>query len=89
MTNLKALALTTAIVSLPALGYAAVSVGETLGTSEAEIRANLEAAGYTVTEFERENGEIEVEVMIDGVEQEIVVAANSGKILEIELEDDD
>lgn len=68
---------------------AEVSVGETLGTSEAAIIAALEAKGYTIEEIETEDGEIEVEVMLNGAEMEIEIAADTGAVTEVEMDDED
>jgi len=88
MENLKTLTLVTLLIGAPALAMANISVGDTVGTDEAEIRAVVEALGYTVTEIEIEDGEIEVEVLLDGVETELVVDMTTGIVTEIELEDD-
>jgi len=88
MENLKTLTLVTLLIGAPALAMANISVGDTVGTDEAEIRAVVEAQGYTVTEIEIEDGEIEVEVLLDGVETELVVDMTTGIVTEIELEDD-
>lgn len=88
MENLKTLTLVTLLIGAPALAMANISVGDTVGTNEAEIRAVVEAQGYTVTEIEIEDGEIEVEVLLDGVETELVVDMTTGVVTEIELEDD-
>ncbi len=88
MENLKTLTLVTLLIGAPALAMANISVGDTVGTDEAEIRAVVEAQGYKVTEFEIEDGEIEVEVLLDGVETELVVDMTTGIVTEIELEDD-
>lgn len=66
-----------------------VSVGDRLGTEDAQILTALEAQGYQVEEIEREDGEIEAEVMKDGVEYEITLAQDTGEILEIETDADD
>lgn len=71
------------------LALAAVSVGDTLGTSEDAIRSALTSEGYAVEEIETEDREIEVEVTLDGQEMEVVVDAMSGKVLEMELEGPD
>jgi len=78
-----------ALFAAPAVAFAAVSVGDTIGTTEAEIRANLESKGYVINEIEFEDDEIEVEVIYEGQEFEIELAVNNGTIVEIELEDDD
>lgn len=88
MENLKTLTLVTLLIGAPALAMANISVGDTVGTDEAEIRAVVEAQGYTVSEIEIEDGEIEVEVLLDGVETELVVDMTTGIVTEIELEDD-
>ena len=88
MENLKTLTLVTLLIGAPALAMANISVGDKVGTDEAEIRAVVEAQGYTVSEIEIEDGEIEVEVLLDGVETELVVDMTTGIVTEIELEDD-
>lgn len=77
-----------ALIAAPAVAFAAVSVGDVIGTTEAEIRANLESEGYVITEIEFEDDEIEVEVIYEGKELEIELAVDTGAIVEIELEDD-
>lgn len=76
------------VVGGMAAAIAAVTLGDQLGTSEEDIRAALTAKGYTVTEFETEDGELEAEVTLDGQEMEIVIDTTSGLVLEMELEDD-
>ncbi|OUS35889.1 hypothetical protein A9Q94_11235 [Rhodobacterales bacterium 56_14_T64] len=88
MENLKTLTLVGLLIGAPALAMANISVGDTVGTDAAEIRAVVEAQGYTVSEIEIEDGEIEVEVLLDGVETELVVDMTTGIVTEIELEDD-
>ncbi|MEM8729700.1 MAG: PepSY domain-containing protein [Pseudomonadota bacterium] len=78
-----------ALVASALAAHAAVSTGETLGTTEAEIRATLEASGYVIQEIEVEGDEIEVEATLDGAAYEIELSAATGEILEIEAEDDD
>lgn len=75
-------------VVLPSLAFAAVSVGDTIGVSDEDIREALTAQGYTIEEIEREAGEIEVEVMLNGQEFEIELDAETGMVVEVELEDD-
>lgn len=82
------LATTTLLLAGAGAAFAAVTVGDQLGTSEEAIRAALTAEGYTVEEFEAEKGELEAEVTKDGQEMEIVIDATSGIILELELEDE-
>ena len=80
---------TAGLISLPALALAASSVGDVVGTSEADIRANLESQGYIVQEIEFEDGEIEVEALLDGQEVELELSRNTGAVIEIEAEDED
>lgn len=84
----KPLTLTALILSVPAMALAGVSIGDRIGTSDAEIRAQVEALGYQVQEIEFEDGEIEVEVLKDGVETELVLNQADGTIREIEQDDD-
>lgn len=79
----------TGLLAGTGIAMAAVNVGDTLGTTEDEIRAALTAEGYSVEEIETEENEIEAEVSLDGKEIEVVVDAKSGLVLEIELEDPD
>ena len=88
MENLKTLTLVTLLIGAPALAMASISVGDSIGTDEVEIRAMVEAQGYTVQEIEIEDGEIEVEVLLDGVETELVVDMTTGMVTEIERDDD-
>ena len=69
---------------IPGLAFAQVAPGDKLGTAEADIRAKLEAHGYTITEFEVEDGEIEVEATLN-----IEVSSQDGNVVEIALEDED
>ncbi|MGI9391087.1 MAG: PepSY domain-containing protein [Boseongicola sp.] len=74
---------------IPAAAFANFAVGDSIGTDLDEIRAKFEAQGYTVTEIEVEDGEIEVEYVLDGQEYEVTLNPDSGEVLEVELEDDD
>ena len=56
--------------------------GDVVGTTEAEVRTNLEQSGYSVLS-------IEVEASLDGVATEIEVSSDTGAVTEIELESDD
>ena len=78
-----------ATLIVPGLALAQVAPGDSLGTSEADIRAKLEARGYAVTEFEIEDGEIEVEATMNGKAYEIEVSSKDGNVLEVELDDKD
>lgn len=88
MEQFKTLTLATLILATPALAMANITVGDTLGTDEAVIRAAMEAQGYVVREIEFEHGKIEVEVYKDGVETELTLSAANGVITGIELEND-
>ncbi|MCV0428992.1 MAG: PepSY domain-containing protein [Roseibium sp.] len=79
----------TGIVASTMAALAAVSVGDQLGTTEEDIRTALTSQGYTVEEFETEDGKLEAEVSKDGQELEVVVDAKSGLVLELELENED
>ena len=85
-TNSILLAASSAVI-LPAAAWAALSTGDVIGTAEEDIRAALTADGYEVHEIEVEDDEIEVEASRDGQLYEIELSADTGTILEIELED--
>lgn len=89
METLKLLTLTGLIATAPVLALADIGLGDTLGTNASEIRATLEAQGYEIEEIEFEDGEIEVELVKDGVETELVLSEADGVVKAIELEDDD
>lgn len=78
-----------AALIVPAAAFAGLDVGQSLGTTDADVRAALTGMGYEVHEIESEDGEIEAEVTLDGVAYEIEVAMDTGLITEIELEDDE
>ena len=71
----------------------AILVGGTavLAAPVDDMIAQLEAEGYTQIEVETEDGVIEIEGVLDGMEREIEIDAETGEILsdEIEPEDDD
>lgn len=85
----KITALSTLAVLVPTMALASVSVGDMMGKTEMDVRSNLEAAGYVISEVELEDGELEVEATLDGVLYEIEIATDTGAITEIELEDAD
>ncbi len=90
MTIQKSLTLlAAAAVLIPTLAFAEVSVGDKLGTTEAEIRASLMAAGYEVSSVEIEKDEIEIVASTGGKKFEIEIAPDTGSIAAIELDDDD
>lgn len=57
------------------------------GVSDDQVRASLEALGYEVTGFEREQGEIEVYALKDGRRWELKIDPRTGGILRSEAED--
>ena len=73
----------------PGLALAGLSVGDSMGKTETEIRASLEKQGYTVNEIEIEDGMVEAEVALNGKEYEIEVDPKTGTVVEIELEDEE
>ena len=78
-----------AALLIPAAAFANLTPGQTLGTTEAEIRSALTALGYEVQEVEFEDGEIEAEVTQGGQALEIEIAVETGQIIEVELEDEE
>ena len=70
----------------PAIALAQVTVGDLVGTDDQTITATLNAAGYEVVEIEREDDELEVEVIWNGEEWEIELS-DTGHVIEIELDD--
>lgn len=78
-----------ALMAVPAAAFAQFNLGDTLSVNEAEIRAMLESKGYQIEEIEMEDGEIEVEYLDGGQEYELTLSAETGEILEIELENED
>jgi hypothetical protein len=87
----KLTTLTVAIVSVPLLAFAELSVGDQVGTDEAAIRAWFEAQGAEVIEIELEDSAIEVEYLLDGAEYEAELDAATGEVAALEAEgaDDD
>lgn len=86
MTKLTILA--AALAAVPALTFAQLSLGDSIGTDEATIRAALAAQGAEVIEIELEDGEIEVEYLLDGTEYEAKVNAD-GTVAALESDEDD
>lgn len=87
--NLKLTTLAVLIASVPALAVAGLSVGDQTGVSADEIRAALGAQGAEVLEIEIEDGAIEVEYLLDGVEYEAEINPANGTVLALEQEDED
>jgi len=52
-----------------------------------DIMANLESQGFVPTEVEYEDGLWEVEAYKNGVEHEVTIDSQSGKIVSIEADD--
>ena len=68
---------------------AALSSGDYVGKTAAEITESLEQQGYKVREIEREEGNLEAKVVLDGKPYEIYADPRSGKIIEIEEDDEE
>lgn len=88
MANLSKTAFLATLL-IPGAALAQINVGDPLGTSEAAIQAALETQGYTITEIETEDGEIEVEASIGGQSFEFEVSPETGLVLVAYQEDDD
>ena len=93
MTNLKKFSAIAAVAILyPTYALAELAVGDVVGTTEAEIRASMEGAGYAVSAVEIEADEVEIEASLNGQEYEIDVSPADGTVAEIEMaeaDDDD
>ena len=74
---------------IPGIAMAQINVGDSLGTTEQTIRAELEAQGYIISEIEVEDDEIEVEATLDGQAFEFEISTKTGSVIEVELEEDD
>lgn len=77
-----------ALFLLAAAAHGAVQTGDQLGTTEADIRAALEGAGYTVDEIEVEGNEIEADVQLNGTSYEVEIS-DSGEVLSVFSEGSD
>ncbi len=88
MKDLKPILLAGLILTTPAIAWAQYNLGDQIGTTDDEIIAAMTESGYDVRSIERGEDEIEVEVMIDGVETEFVLALADGKLIEIDTDDD-
>lgn len=86
---MKTTALAALLVTAPLVTYATVSVGDQVGTTDADLRAMLEAAGAEQIEIEVDGDEIEAEYVQDGRSYEIEVSRVTGMVTEAELDDDD
>lgn len=76
-----------ATASLAFTAQASDSSNQPLPLPMAKIAQVMEAAGYTVTEVEMEDGAIEAEGMKDGQEWEVIIDAKTGEIVSAELDD--
>ncbi|MEO9819531.1 MAG: PepSY domain-containing protein [Paracoccaceae bacterium] len=73
----------------PGVALAQINIGDELGATETAIRAALEAQGYTTTEIEVEDDEIEVAASSAGRFFEIEVSPETGLVRAVEEEIDD
>lgn len=88
MGNLSKTALLATLL-IPSAALAQINVGDPLGSSETAIQAALEAQGYTITELETEDGEIEVEATSGGQSFEFEISPETGLVLAASQEDDE
>ena len=79
-----------ALIVAPVVAFAALNVGDTIGTDEAAIITALEAAGYEDIELELEDGVLEAEAwdVAADMEVELEIDPATGEILYIESEED-
>lgn len=61
--------------------------GIELGTTIGQVASRLEALGYFVTEMELDDGAIEAEILIEGVEFEVQVDPETGLVTSVEEDD--
>ncbi len=88
MTNFSKTALLATLL-IPGAAMAQINVGDQLGSSETAIQAALEAQGYTITEIETEDREIEIEATIGGQSFEFEISPETGLVLAVYQEDDE
>ena len=72
-----------AAFALPAGPAFALSSGEYVGKTAAEITESLKKHGYDIREIDREGDILEAEVILDGKLYEISADSRTGKIVEI------
>lgn len=92
MKLLSKVAIGAMIASAPGLVAAQIANGTNIGTTDEEIAAAVEAAGFTLDEIEREGGEIEVEAVLNGIETTFILGEDgtvSSQFSEPEDDDDD
>lgn len=75
-------------VTAPAQKVNTVPSGR-ITAEEAKAIALKRTGGGIITEFERDDGEFEIEIKFNGKEYEIEIDARTGQILDFEVEDDD
>lgn len=85
---IQMIATTAGLLLMPAIAFAEVAQGDMIGTTETEIRAHLTAQGYEVKEVEMEDDEIEIDVSLNGKALEIEIDPQTGKVTEVEDDDD-
>lgn len=78
--------LVSTLVAAPLAAVAAVQMGDVLGSTEEQIQAAMEQSGYQVEEIETEDSMIKVEIMVEGVEREILVDPATGAVVAMEYE---
>ena len=66
-----------------------IAVGDVIGTTLGGINDTITGLGYKITEFEIEDDEIEVELTANDRSYELEIDPESGKVVDIELEDRD
>ncbi len=72
-----------ALMVLLAGAAVALSTGDYIGKTEAEITESLKKQGYEVLEVDREGDLLEAEIVRDGKEYEISADSHTGKVVEI------
>jgi len=88
MTGKTIIPLCGGLMLLSTAAFASVSIHDKLGTEDAAITAKLVAAGYDVTEIERERDEIEIEATRNGRAYEFELDPKTGEVIGVELDDD-
>jgi len=74
---------------VPTIALAGVSIGDAVGSTEAEIRTHFETQGYKIEEIEIEEDEIEVEATLDGLSMEFEIAAENGTVVAVEVDENE
>jgi hypothetical protein len=76
-----------AVVLLPLSAFADLAKGDLVGKTEVEVRTSLAGQGYKVGDVEKEDGQIQAEVVQKGEELEIHVDPATGRIVAIRSDD--